>query len=209
MACGGVLFAYHFFYREKMIRVMAALGFVALGYGFATLHSEGRVWALGAGAVTALYYAGGRRLPVFKTSAIAIAWCGATLLPLSCPHPLPDYLWAAAAHRFLLIAALALAYDIVDMTHDPNSTIAQRLGKRKSEALAYLLLLAAAGAATGMPADFQNGLYLSALLSGATLRAALRFESAPWYARKAAIDAVMPLHLAVNMGQAFFVTIAD
>lgn len=176
---------------------MASLGLAGLAYGFVGLNGVGRIWVMGAGMVTALYYAGGRRLPAFKTPAIAIAWCGATLLPLARPDPLPEWLWAAAAHRFLLVAALALAYDIVDMAHDPDPTPARRLGRSLSEGLVYLLLFAVIAVAVGLPASFRGGLRLSAIATAAILFGALRSASAPWYARKAAIDAAMPLHWAV------------
>lgn len=139
---GATAFTYHFTNPVTWIRqyawsmgLLAALTLIWLPWVIC--------WKIAGGGIAwVLYFVLLRKNPWWKPILVAGVWVGATLylaLPLG-------QLWPVAVHRFGLVFALALGYDVLDRRSDAfqqTPTLVLRLGGRRSFLLALLVLVLA------------------------------------------------------------------
>ncbi len=146
---GSTVFGYHFSHRQRGYRMVAwMLGGLA-GLCFLGLDHITQLLAFGPTLLWAAYYGlqrpgrlGLRRSPVAKPIVIALTWAWVTVwLPteqLLCPFFIA---------RAFFVFALALAYDLADLTYDQQrnfKTLVGQVGQERAYWFIYIALTVAA-----------------------------------------------------------------
>ncbi len=205
----ATVFAYNYASLQPRRLVAYAMGGLSVIY-FLNISFVQKLIALFPALIWLLYYGGYRsgvglrQFPAAKPVSIALAWsCATVLLPVS-PEKWPSVVLLFVS-RSAFIFALALAYDLCDLSYDKRrglATLVLQLGPRKSLRLVYASLLVATtctlmGATRGgydWPMTFGLLLVLSCT-AWAIRRVPEQYIWGDW--RKVAIDGLMILQLVV------------
>lgn len=146
---GSTVFGYHFTHRQRGYRLVAwILGGLA-GLCFFWLDRTTQLLALGPLLLWGAYYGlqrpgrfGLRRSPVAKPIVIALTWAWVTVW-----LPTEQLLGPFFIARALFVFALALAYDVADLTYDQQrnfKTLVGQVGQEHAYWFIYIALMVAA-----------------------------------------------------------------
>ncbi len=140
---GATVFTYHFTNNDLTARYTAWLCGVVAFFSFWWLPA----WSQGVGAVSGIlwvvYAMALRHHTLAKPLFVALVWVLATHVALGASGP---YFWPMACHRFGIVLALALVYDLADMRYDTvhgTATLPLRYGKARAVAVAVFAVLLA------------------------------------------------------------------
>jgi len=146
---GSTVFGYHFAHGQRGYRMVAwVLGALAGGCFF-WLDRTTQLLALGPVLLWCAYYGlqrpdrlGLRRSPVAKPMVIALTWAWVTVW-----LPTEQFLWPFFFARAAFVFALALAYDLADLTDDQQrnfKTLVGQVGQKRAYWFIYIALSLAA-----------------------------------------------------------------